>query len=127
MQSQRRRDTAPELAVRRRLHAQGHRYRVDFRLEASLRCRGDIVFTRKKVVVFVDGCFWHGCPEHATTPLNNVAWWTNKLAANVARDKRNTGALERLGWTVIRIWGHEDIEFAVLRIEQALSQVRDEP
>lgn len=126
MQNQRRRDTALELAIRSRLHAQGHRYRVDFRLEPSLRCRGDIVFTRRKIVVFIDGCFWHGCPTHATTPSNNAAWWTNKLEANVARDKRNTSALKQLGWVVIRIWEHADPELAVLRIERALNRTEAE-
>lgn len=121
MQAQRRRDTSLELAVRRRLHAKGYRFRVDYRPEASLRCRGDIVFTRKKVAVFVDGCFWHGCPEHGTTPRNNAAWWTDKLRANVARDQRNTEALTKLGWTVVRVWGHEIADVAVSRIENALS------
>src|SRR4051794_32017565 len=87
MQSQRRRDTTLELKIRRSLHALGYRYRVDFRMEPSFRARGDVVFTRKRVVVFVDGCFWHGCPEHATAPKNNAEWWRTKLEANVARDR----------------------------------------
>ncbi|PHV68458.1 very short patch repair endonuclease [Williamsia muralis] len=107
MQTQRRRDTKVELQVRRRLHAAGLRYRVDFRPEASLRCRGDIVFTRPRVVVFIDGCFWHGCPVHATQPKNNVEWWRKKLDANMDRDRRNSAALESLGWGVLRFWEHE--------------------
>src|SRR4051812_20592964 len=122
MESQRRRDTSLELEIRRRLHALGHRYRVDFRLEPSLRCRGDIVFTRRKVVVFVDGCFWHGCPIHSTAPKNNAEWWRDKLAANVARDERNRRALKTLGWMVIRVWEHEDPHDAVDRIVGALGQ-----
>lgn len=116
MQNQRRRDTALEVTLRRRLHALGFRFRVDYRLERSLRCRGDIVFTRAKVAVFVDGCFWHGCPVHATAPKNNALWWAEKLAANVARDQRNTLALRELGWAVVRIWEHEEVDIAVARI-----------
>lgn len=122
MESQARRDTSVELALRRRLHALGYRYRVDHRPEVSLRCRGDIVFTRRRVVVFVDGCFWHGCPVHSTAPKNNADWWREKLAANVARDQRNRRALADLGWSVVQIWEHEDPEEAVDRIIRALGQ-----
>jgi DNA mismatch endonuclease (patch repair protein) len=120
MKRQGRRDTSVELAIRRQLHALGYRYRVDFRLEPSLRCRGDIVFTRRRVVVFVDGCFWHGCPVHATAPTNNAEWWRAKLDANIERDNRNRTALSQLGWTVIRVWEHEDSCGAVDRIRDAL-------
>lgn len=122
MERQARRDTLVEIAIRRRLHALGYRYRVDHRLERSLRCRGDIVFTRRRVVVFVDGCFWHGCPIHATEPKNNAGWWREKLAANVARDGRNRRALLDLGWTVVQIWEHEDTDDAVDRIVGVLDQ-----
>lgn len=121
MKSQKRRDTGVELAIRRRLHAIGYRYRVDHRLEPSLRVRGDLVFTRRKVVVFVDGCFWHGCPEHSTEPKTNADWWREKLAANRARDERNTSALEALGWTVVRIWEHVPVGEAVDRVRAAVS------
>jgi DNA mismatch endonuclease, patch repair protein len=124
MQRQRRRDTTLEYSIRRRLHALGYRFRIDYRPEASLRCRGDLVFTRAKVVVFVDGCFWHGCPDHGTTPRNNAAWWTEKLAANIARDLRNTEALVALGWTVVRIWEHEHVDLAVLRVMEAIKAAR---
>jgi DNA mismatch endonuclease (patch repair protein) len=116
MVTQRRRDTSLELEIRRRLHALGHRFRVDYRMEPSLRSRGDIAFTRKKVVVFVDGCFWHGCPEHATEPKHNADWWRAKLAANTARDRRADAALQECGWTVVRIWEHESADAAVRRI-----------
>lgn len=116
MRRQRRRDTTLELEVRRALHARGYRFRVDFRMEPTLRTRGDIVFTRRRLVVFVDGCFWHGCPEHATAPKNNAAWWREKLDANRARDLRNTLSLEQLGWTVVRIWEHEHPPDAVALI-----------
>ena len=120
MQRQRRRDTARELEIRRALHALGHRFRVDYRMEPSQRTRGDIVFTRRRVVVFVDGCFWHGCPEHATASKTNAQWWQTKLAANVARDRRVDDELLRLGWTVLRIWEHESPTEAVVRIEAAV-------
>lgn len=83
--------------------------------------RGDIVFTKRKLVVFVDGCFWHGCPEHATAPKNNADWWREKLAANVARDSRANNELRGLGWTVLRVWEHESTEVAVERILRALT------
>jgi DNA mismatch endonuclease (patch repair protein) len=82
------------------------------------------VFTRAKVVVFVDGCFWHGCPDHGTTPTNNAAWWREKLAANIARDLKNTKALVALGWTVVRIWEHEQVNVAVLRVKEAITAAR---
>src|SRR5262245_54492716 len=120
MQSQRRRDTALELEIRKALHARGHRYRVDFRIDPTLRTRGDIVFTRQRVAVFIDGCFWHGCPAHATAPKYNAEWWREKLAANVARDRRVDEQLSQLGWTVLRIWEHESAPVAVTRIRAAL-------
>src|SRR4051812_22101064 len=89
MSRQRRRDTAPEIALRRLLHARGLRFRVDAKPLAGLRRRADIVFTRARVAVFVDGCFWHGCPVHGTLPVANRQWWAAKLDANAARD-RNT-------------------------------------
>ncbi|WP_210438808.1 very short patch repair endonuclease [Nocardioides xinjiangensis] len=122
MKRQGRRDTSVEMAIRRELHALGHRYRVDFRLEPSLRCRGDIVFTRRRVVVFVDGCFWHGCPVHATAPKNNAEWWRAKLDANMERDERNRTALTQLGWDVVRVWEHEEPADAVHRIRVAVEQ-----
>lgn len=120
MQRQRRRDTALEIEIRKALHGRGHRFRVDFRMEPALRTRGDIVFTRQRVVVFIDGCFWHGCPEHATAPKNNPEWWRAKLDANVARDRRVDERLEQLGWTVLRIWEHEPAPDAVERIRATL-------
>ena len=121
MRSQGRRDTKPELAIRRGLHALGHRFRVDHSPEPDLRCRGDIVFTRKQVVVFVDGCFWHGCPDHSTEPKNNSAWWREKLAANRSRDARNTIALEQRGWLVLRFWEHVDPADAVRAVAETLA------
>src|SRR6478752_732050 len=107
MKRQLRRDTKPELAVRRLLHAYGVRYRVDAKLEPGLRVRGDIVWRGRKIVVFVDGCFWHGCPVHATAPKANADWWREKLDANIARDKRTNAELIERGWKVMRFWEHE--------------------
>jgi DNA mismatch endonuclease (patch repair protein) len=120
MKLQRRRDTGLEVRIRKALHGAGLRFRVDYRPDQSLRCRGDIVFTRRKVVVFVDGCFWHGCPLHATAPAHNADWWREKLDANIKRDQRNTRELEALGWSVVRVWEHEDTSEAVSKIRVAL-------
>ncbi|MEV5006891.1 very short patch repair endonuclease [Streptomyces sp. NPDC055692] len=104
----RRRDTRPELAIRSLLHSAGKRYRVDFRVDLDgARPRPDIVFTRARVAVFVDGCFWHCCPEHGTQPGVNQAYWQPKLERNIARDRANDSALIAAGWTVIRVWEHE--------------------
>ena len=104
MQRQRRKDTALEMSVRRELHAAGVRYRVDVRPEPDMRTRGDIVWRGRKVVVFLDGCFWHRCPEHSTTPKNNSAWWTDKIEANVQRDRKVDEQLRERGWLVLRFW-----------------------
>lgn len=118
------RGTKLELEIRKATHFLGFRYRVDYRPDEFLRCRGDIVFTRRKVVVFVDGCFWHGCPVHATSPVNNAEWWREKLAVNVERDRRNTFALKVIGWVVVRVWEHEEADLAVGRVLAALQNAR---
>lgn len=111
MENQRRRDTGLEIAIRKALHALGYRFRIDYRLEPGLRCRGDIVFTRKKVVVFVDGCFWHGCPDHGSrTTTANPDYWADKVAKNKARDSDTDATLTAAGWSVIRAWEHEEAE-----------------
>ena len=124
MERQGRRDSSVELAIRRTLHGLGYRFRVDYRLELSLRCRGDIVFPKRRVVVFIDGCFWHGCPQHATSPKHNADWWRGgvKLTANAERDRQNTEALTALGWTVLRIWEHESILDSVESISTVLKK-----
>lgn len=106
MQANRRSDTCPELAVRRLLHASGLRYRVDYAPLGGRR-RADIVFTRKRVAVFIDGCFWHGCPEHATYPKRNSDYWLPKLARNIERDREMDRLLRDAEWTVLRFWEHE--------------------
>ncbi|MEV6751881.1 very short patch repair endonuclease [Streptomyces sp. NPDC051214] len=107
MSRQARRDTAPEVAVRRLLHASGHRYRLNERVPNMPRRTIDIAFTRAKVAVFLDGCFWHGCPEHSTQPKANADWWRQKLDRNIARDLETSEHLAESGWIVLRFWEHE--------------------
>lgn len=108
MQANRSRDTSPELAVRRRLHAAGLRYRVAYRPDPAMRRTADIVFTRQRVAVFVDGCYWHACPEHGTAARSNADYWSAKLPRHVTRDADTTARLENAGWVVMRFWEHED-------------------
>lgn len=108
MAAQATRDTSPEMALRRELHARGLRYRVNRRPEPSLRRTADIVFTRAKVAVFIDGCFWHACPEHGTLPKSNREWWASKLSRNAARDRDTDALVTAAGWVVIRCWEHDD-------------------
>ena len=112
----RKRDNGPELAVRRLLHAAGLRYRVAWPVPGQRRRTIDIAFTRARVAVYIDGCFWHGCPVHATSPKANAAWWADKIAANRARDADVTAQLQDLGWTVMRFWEHENPPDVVARI-----------
>jgi len=116
MVANRGRDTKPELKVRRALHAAGLRYLVDVRPSPNVRSRADIVFTRRRIAVFIDGCFWHSCPLHATQPKVNSDYWDGKLARNAARDKNVTDALTGEGWVVLRFWEHEDPAEVVARI-----------
>lgn len=110
MRSNRGRDTGPELAVRRALHARGLRYRVSFRPLPKLRRTADLVFTRAKVAVFVDGCFWHGCPEHHTVAKANADFWARKVRENRDRDDETNLRLVAAGWTVVRVWEHQPTE-----------------
>jgi DNA mismatch endonuclease (patch repair protein) len=121
MRANRRTDTKPELALRRELHRQGLRYRKDYRLDLEgARVRPDIAFTARRVAVFVDGCFWHVCPEHGTKPANNTWYWGPKLARNVERDRAADAALVEAGWRVVRIWEHESLEAAVAAVLAAV-------
>jgi DNA mismatch endonuclease (patch repair protein) len=114
----RRVDTKPELALRSALHAAGLRFRKDLRLDiGGVRPRPDIVFTRRRVAVFVDGCFWHCCPAHSKLPEKNTDYWRPKLASNVERDRRYDEALNREGWTVVRIWEHVPVDEASALIQ----------
>lgn len=119
-----RRETAPELALRRALHADGYRFRVVHPVPGNRRRSIDIAFTRARVAVFVDGCFWHGCPVHGTQPRANSEWWTTKLAANRERDVDTDRLLREAGWQVVRVWEHEPVEQAVAAVVAAVSAAR---
>lgn len=124
MRANRSRDTGPELAVRRRVHGAGLRYRVDRRPEPSLRRRADLVFTAARVAVFVDGCYWHGCPVHHRVPKTHSSFWAEKASRNRARDEDTNARLVERGWTVVRIWEHEDPDAAAERIVVAVRTAR---
>jgi DNA mismatch endonuclease (patch repair protein) len=116
-----RRDTPKELALRRELHSRGLRYLVDSAPLPGLRRRADLVFRGARVAVFVDGCFWHGCPRHGTVPVANRNWWVEKLARNVERDCDTGERLRQAGWHVVRVWEHEATPAAADRVERALT------
>ena len=107
MQANGRRDTKPEVAVRRLLHASGLRFRVQYPVEGNRRRSIDIAFTRQRVACFIDGCFWHGCPIHFVAPKSNAAFWRTKIGGNMERDAETTALLEHYGWQVVRFWEHE--------------------
>lgn len=122
MRANRRTDTKPELALRRALHGRGYRYRKDYRLDLAdgKRVRPDIAFTARRVAVFVDGCFWHSCPQHGSKPAVNVGYWDPKLRRNVERDRAADTALAAAGWEVVRIWEHEPLADALAAVVAAL-------
>jgi DNA mismatch endonuclease, patch repair protein len=128
MKANRRRDTKPELALRSALHAMGYRYRKDLRVDLpQRRVRPDIAFTARKVAVFVDGCFWHACPDHGSAPKNNEWYWSPKLAKNVERDRATDAALTEAGWTVVRLWEHVPVADAVAAVIAAVGNPRSLP
>lgn len=118
MQANRGRDTGPELAVRRILHADGLRYRVSIRPLPELRRTADVVFTRAKIAVFIDGCFWHGCPEHYQRPVAHRDYWDEKVRRNKERDAETDACLAQAGWVVIRRWEHEDAVAVARQVEE---------
>lgn len=120
MSRQHTRDTSPEVMLRRILHSDGLRYRVGFRVPGRPRRTIDIAFPRMRLAVFVDGCFWHACPEHASWPKSNAPWWRDKLARNVARDRDTDAVLELAGWQVLRVWEHEDPRSAADIVAKAI-------
>ncbi|MEU1305711.1 MULTISPECIES: very short patch repair endonuclease [Streptomyces] len=126
MSKQASKDTACELAVRRLLHAAGLRYRVEYPVPGMARRRIDVAFTSIKVAVLIDGCFWHGCPQHATQPKSNAEWWRQKLDRNMARDRETTEHLAAAGWEVLRFWEHETPEDVARRIAAAVDRRRAE-
>jgi DNA mismatch endonuclease (patch repair protein) len=99
-------ESAVERALRSELHRRGLRFRKHASPLPGLRCKADVIFTRQRLAVFVDGCFWHRCPDHRSAPKANAGWWKAKLDANVARDRRNDRVLRDAGWTVLRFWTH---------------------
>ena len=121
MKRQRQRDTKPEIAIRSELHRRGLRFRVDRKVLHGLRRKADIVFVTASVAVFVDGCFWYGCPEHATWPKANAQWWKDKIEANRRRDADTKVRLTDAGWTVLRFWTHENPLDAAEKIEKVVS------
>lgn len=122
-----RRDNDRERAIRSALHAMGLRFRVTYKVPGLPRRTIDIAFTRAKVAVFLDGCFWHGCPEHGTAPRANAAWWSEKIKTNRRRDADTTAHLERLGWSVIRVWEHVPVGDAVCVVSEAVQRGRGHP
>lgn len=120
MARQARRNTSPELRLRSALHSLGLRYRVEYPVPGMPRRSIDIAFTRARLAVFVDGCFWHACPEHGTSPRHNDAWWAEKLARNMARDRETEAHLNAEGWDSIRVWEHENPVTAAAHIRALL-------
>jgi DNA mismatch endonuclease (patch repair protein) len=122
MRAIRRTGTKPELALRSALHRQGYRFRKDYRLDlaSGTRVRPDIAFTARRVAVFVDGCFWHVCPEHGRDPTVNEWYWAPKLRRNMERDRAADAALAAAGWQVVRVWEHEPLEAAIAAVVAAL-------
>ena len=108
MMANRGRDTGPELAIRSRVHRAGLRYRVDWALPFDRRRRADLVFTRVGLYVFIDGCFWHGCPEHFVTPKTRTEFWLAKIEGNRRRDRDTDARLRELGLTPLRVWEHTE-------------------
>jgi DNA mismatch endonuclease (patch repair protein) len=119
-------NTKPETRLRQVLHRRGYRFRKDLRIElrTGARARPDIVFNRWKVAVFIDGCFWHGCPDHGGRPSLNQSYWAPKLAANAARDAAQNEALQASGWHVIRIWEHVETEHAADLVAVVLADAK---
>ena len=124
MRSNRRLDTKPEVSLRSLLHRSGLRFRKDYsiRLATGKAVHADIAFTRKKIAVFVDGCFWHCCPDHGTIPKSNQAYWIPKLKQNMDRDREIDRELRTVGWQVLRFWEHVNLEAAKTEILEVLGQ-----
>jgi DNA mismatch endonuclease (patch repair protein) len=120
MQATRTRDNKLELGLRSALHRMGFRFRVHKRLLKGLTRSVDLAFSRSRIAVFVDGCFWHGCPIHMTWPKTNAEWWREKIQANRCRDADTDARLVAEGWTVVRIWEHETTEAAAERLAELL-------
>ena len=122
MRGNRSKDTRPEVAVRSALHRAGLRFRKHFPVIPGSRSRVDVAFPRWRVAVQVDGCFWHGCPDHGTQPVTHAEYWTEKIRRNVERDRRCDDALAEAGWTVLRFWEHEETAAVVTAVQHALKE-----
>ena len=120
MQANKSRDTGPEMALRRELFRRGLRYRVDVAPLPGVRRTVDIVFPGARVAVLVDGCFWHGCPEHRRAPKTHVEYWETKVRGNAARDRETTRLLQDAGWRVIRLWEHEPTQMMADVVQDAV-------
>ena len=123
MRATRQRDTPGELALRTSLRSLGLRYRIDYPLLGTRR-RADVAFVRARVAVFVDGCFWHGCPEHGTWPKANARWWRTKIESNRRRDRDTDATLRAAGWLVLRFWEHVSPDAAARKVEVAVRAER---
>ncbi|MEV3934376.1 very short patch repair endonuclease [Glycomyces sp. NPDC049804] len=124
MQSNKGRDTKPELRLRRAAHALGLRYRVSMRPIPEIRRTADMVFTKARIAVFLDGCFWHGCPEHHTVARTNAEYWAEKVRRNRQRDRETDEVLEQAGWIVVRSWEHEDPAASARRLVEIVKETR---
>lgn len=125
MRSNKGRDTKPELALRRAVHALGLRYRVSCRPLKAVRRTADLVFTKAKVAVFMDGCFWHGCPEHHTLAATNATFWAEKVRRTKERDAETDRLLTQAEWLVVRVWEHEDSSVAAVRVAEVVVAARE--
>ncbi len=121
MLANRNRNTGPELALRHELFRLGFRYRIHYSPLASRRWKVDVAFPRHRLAVFIDGCFWHGCPQHHALPKSNVEFWRSKVLGNVGRDRKLDAMLSEQGWKVLRVWEHDDPEAAARLVASILS------
>lgn len=126
MQGNRSRDTKPELALRSALHRRGLRFQKHRRPISGQRVEVDVVFPTERIAVWMDGCIWHGCPDHGMRPNKNRDYWASKIARNVARDHRNDALLESAGWRAIHVWEHESPDEAATRVHRLVSLRRAE-
>nr|WP_199753864.1 very short patch repair endonuclease [Amycolatopsis sp. WAC 01375] len=124
MRANRGKDTRPELALRKLLYQRGLRYRVDMRPLTGIRRKADVVFPGDRLAVFVDGCFWHGCPDHYRPAIKRGEFWREKIDGNRARDSETNELLREAGWHVIRVWEHENLEVAAECVERRLTELR---
>lgn len=123
METARQRDTSIEVRLARELHDLGLSFESNVAAIPGTRSRPDLLFATPKIAVFVNGCFWHGCPDHGTWPKHNAAWWRTKIEANRERDVKNDDVLTRAGWIVLRYWEHDDPRVAAREIAKRIGQL----